>query len=44
MLGALPLLVRAVQSVKRWVDSGLGTHLINVSCVLFFLVEFGCGG
>lgn len=31
VLAALPLLVRLVQSVKRWVDSRLITHLINVS-------------
>lgn len=31
VLAALPLLVRTVQSVKRWVDSRLVTHLINVS-------------
>lgn len=31
-LAALPLLVRTVQSIKRYVDSRLITHLINVSC------------
>lgn len=31
VLAALPLLVRTVQSVKRWFDSRLVTHLINVS-------------
>ena len=31
LLAALPLLVRTVQSVKRWFDSRLVTHLINVS-------------
>lgn len=31
VLAALPLLVRFVQSIKRWVDSKLVTHLINVS-------------
>lgn len=31
VLASLPLLVRLVQSVKRWVDSRLITHLINVS-------------
>lgn len=30
LLAALPLLVRLVQSIKRYVDSGLITHLINV--------------
>lgn len=30
LLASLPLLVRLVQSVKRYVDSGLVTHLINV--------------
>ncbi|KAI0642772.1 EXS-domain-containing protein [Trametes meyenii] len=29
LLASLPLLVRLVQSVKRWVDSRLITHLIN---------------
>ncbi|THH19131.1 hypothetical protein EW146_g1993 [Bondarzewia mesenterica] len=29
VLASLPLLVRLVQSVRRWVDSGLITHLIN---------------
>lgn len=29
-LSSLPLLVRTVQSIKRYVDSGLYTHLINV--------------
>lgn len=29
-LAMLPLLIRFVQSVKRWVDSKLVTHLINV--------------
>lgn len=31
VLASLPLLARAVQSVKRWYDSRLYTHLINVS-------------
>ena len=30
-LTALPLLVRLIQSIRRWVDSKLITHLINVS-------------
>lgn len=30
LLAQLPLLVRLVQSVKRYADSGLVTHLINV--------------
>ena len=30
LLACLPLLARAVQSVKRWYDSRLPTHLINV--------------
>ena len=30
-VGALPLLVRLVQSIRRYYDSGLVTHLINVS-------------
>ena len=29
-LASLPLLARLVQSVRRWVDSRLVTHLINV--------------
>ncbi|OCH89346.1 EXS-domain-containing protein [Obba rivulosa] len=29
VLASLPLLVRLVQSIKRWVDSRLVTHLIN---------------
>ncbi|KAI0346442.1 EXS-domain-containing protein [Trametopsis cervina] len=29
ILASLPLLIRLVQSVKRWVDSKLVTHLIN---------------
>jgi xenotropic and polytropic retrovirus receptor 1 len=33
-LSALPFVVRLVQSVKRYADSGLITHLINVSCRL----------
>lgn len=31
VLASLPLLARAVQSVKRYYDSRLFTHLINVS-------------
>ena len=31
LLSSLPLFVRAVQSVKRYADSKLYTHLINVS-------------
>lgn len=34
VLASLPLLVRLVQSVKRWVDSRLVTHLINVSILV----------
>jgi hypothetical protein len=30
-MAMLPLLIRLVQSIKRWVDSKLMTHLINVS-------------
>ena len=33
LLASLPLFVRAVQSVKRYVDSRLYTHLVNVSTV-----------
>lgn len=42
-LAALPLLVRFVQSIKRWVDSSLITHLINVSmteCLLLHHTNF----
>ena len=31
VISSLPLLVRLIQSVKRYVDSGLISHLINVS-------------
>ncbi|CDO74587.1 hypothetical protein BN946_scf184583.g14 [Trametes cinnabarina] len=34
LVGTLPLLVRLVQSVKRWVDSRLITHLINMVLTL----------
>ena len=38
-LASLPLLARLVQSVKRYVDSGLVTHLINVrACFSIFCV------
>ena len=30
ILGILPFIARLVQSIKRWYDSGLETHLINV--------------
>ncbi|RPD75683.1 EXS-domain-containing protein [Lentinus tigrinus ALCF2SS1-7] len=44
LLGSLPLVVRLVQSVKRYVDSGLITHLINGgkygSGILFYLFYF----
>lgn len=30
MLSALPFVIRLVQSIKRYADSGLVTHLINV--------------
>ncbi|KAJ7512759.1 EXS-domain-containing protein [Mycena galericulata] len=29
VLGVLPFLVRLIQSVKRYVDSGLNTHMVN---------------
>ena len=35
VLAALPFLIRLIQSIKRYVDSGLITHLINV-CTLVF--------
>lgn len=31
ILAALPFLIRMVQSARRYVDSGLNTHLLNVS-------------
>ena len=34
LIGSLPLVARLVQSIRRYVDSGLYTHLINVSLVL----------
>ncbi|KAI0754333.1 EXS-domain-containing protein [Daedaleopsis nitida] len=41
LLGSLPLLVRLVQSVKRYADSGLITHLINYgSGILYYLFYF----
>ncbi|KAI0918737.1 hypothetical protein AcV5_002647 [Taiwanofungus camphoratus] len=43
-LAALPLLVRFVQSIKRWVDSSLITHLINAgkygSGIIYYLVYY----
>ncbi|KAM5537632.1 hypothetical protein V8D89_008710 [Ganoderma adspersum] len=51
LLAALPLLVRLVQSVKRFVDSGLVTHLINggkygsgILQVLFYFLWRSQGG
>ena len=35
VIGTLPLLARLVQSVRRWADSKLVTHLINASTVVF---------
>lgn len=35
VLAILPFVVRLVQSIKRWFDSGLGTHLINVGYLVF---------
>ncbi|KAK7686014.1 hypothetical protein QCA50_010825 [Cerrena zonata] len=44
VLASLPLLVRAVQSVKRWFDSRLVTHLINggkyAMGILYYLFYF----
>ena len=36
----LPSLVRLVQSVRRFADSGLETHLVNVSLLSFFCIMF----
>ncbi|KAI1794482.1 EXS-domain-containing protein [Ganoderma leucocontextum] len=51
LLASLPLVVRLVQSVKRYVDSGLVTHLINggkygtgVLQVLFYFLWRSQGG
>ncbi|PIL23311.1 transporter [Ganoderma sinense ZZ0214-1] len=51
LLAALPLLVRLVQSVKRYVDSGLVTHLINggkygsgILQILFYFLWRSQGG
>ena len=43
LLAALPLLVRLVQSVKRFADSGLVTHLINVRPI-FVVIALSGGG
>ncbi|KAI0760360.1 EXS-domain-containing protein [Fomes fomentarius] len=44
LLASLPLLARLVQSIKRYVDSGLTTHLINGgkygSGIVFYLFYF----
>ena len=32
-LSALPLAARALQSIRRYIDSGLYTHLVNVGCL-----------
>ncbi|CAL1699593.1 unnamed protein product [Somion occarium] len=44
VLAALPLLVRTVQSIKRWFDSRLITHLINggkyATGILYYLFYF----
>lgn len=37
VLATLPFFIRLIQSIKRYVDSGLITHLINV-CVLVSLI------
>lgn len=47
VLAILPFLVRLIQSIKRYVDSGLNTHLINVWRFIFRLVAehmFSQGG
>jgi len=47
VISSLPLLVRLIQSVKRYADSGLSSHLINVSpittdgCFLIYLSILG---
>ncbi|THH00485.1 hypothetical protein EW026_g2059 [Hermanssonia centrifuga] len=44
VLASIPLLVRLVQSIKRWVDSRLITHLINGgkygSGIIYYLFYF----
>ena len=40
-LASLPLAVRLIQSVKRYIDSGLITHLINVRLLGFAKVIAG---
>jgi hypothetical protein len=39
VLGVLPFLVRLLQSIKRYADSGLQTHMINVAFSLFLFKE-----
>jgi xenotropic and polytropic retrovirus receptor 1 len=39
ILAILPFLVRSIQSIRRYLDSGLATHLINVSCQFLFCIQ-----
>lgn len=43
MLAVSPFILRLVQSIKRYADSGLITHLINVRSRLLPVVFFGEG-
>ena len=40
---AIPPLCRFIQCIKRWLDSGLAIHLINVSCLSFAQVQLTLG-
>ena len=38
VIGTLPLTIRVVQSIKRYYDSRLVTHLVNVRASVVFTV------
>jgi hypothetical protein len=38
MVAVIPLFIRLVQSIRRWFDSGLYTHLINVSSLIYHVM------
>ncbi|KAK7012689.1 signal transduction protein [Favolaschia claudopus] len=42
VLAILPFLIRVVQSIKRYVDSGLDTHLINAGKYAAGIVSYFC--
>lgn len=42
LLSALPFIIRLIQSIKRYADSGLATHLINVRTFSLTFIDFGC--